>query len=75
MVCKLTCPTALCRKPEALLMRAILSRPLKIRVAVLGQHEGGGSGYLIRKIVARADFNKILIFLQNTLENVTERYM
>ena len=36
---------------------------------------GGGSEYLIRKIGARADFNKILIFLQNTLENVTERYL
>ena len=39
----------LCRKPEALLMRAILPRPLKIHVGVLGQHEDGGSEYLIRK--------------------------
>ena len=65
----------LCRKLEALLMRAISARPPKIRVGVLGQCEGGGSEYLIRKIGARADFNKILIFLQNTLENVTERYL
>ena len=56
-------------------MRAISPRPLKIRVDVLGQCEGDGSEYLIRKIKARGDFNKILIFLQNTLENSTKRYL
>ena len=56
-------------------MRAILSRPLKIRVGVLGQHEDGGSKYLIRKIKGYEPFRENSIFLQNTLENVTERYL
>ena len=61
----------LCRKPGALLMRAILPRPRKIRGGVLGQHEGGGSEYLIRKI---REYEPS-VFLQNTLENVAERYL
>jgi hypothetical protein len=56
-------------------MRAILSRPLKIRVGVLGQHEDGGSECLIRKIRAYGPFRENSIFQQNTLENVTERYL
>ena len=40
-------------------MRAIWPHPLKIRVGVLGQHEGGGSEYLIRKIKGRGQFEKI----------------
>ena len=56
-------------------MRAIWPRSPKIRGGVLGQHEGGGSEDLIRKIGARGQFEKIQFFLQNTLENVTERYL
>ena len=56
-------------------MRAILSRSPKIRGGVLGQHEGGGSDYLIRKIGEYEPSRENPIFLQNTLENVTERYL
>ena len=69
------CVEALCRELEALLMRAILPRPSKTRVGVLGQHEGGGSEYLIRKIKGYEPFRANSVFLQNTLENVTERYL
>ena len=47
----------------------------KIRGGVLGQHEGGGSEYLIRKIKGYEPFRANSIFLQNTLENVIERYL
>jgi hypothetical protein len=56
-------------------MRAILPRSRKIRGGVLGQHEDGGFEYLIRKIRAYGHLEKIQFFLQNTLENVTERYL
>ena len=49
--------------------------PLKIRVGVLGQHEDGGSEYLIKKLESMSHFEKDSIFRQNTLENVTERYL
>ena len=64
----------LCRKPEALLMRAILPRSPKIRGGVLGQHEDGGSEYLIRKIGAYGHLEKIQFFCKirsKTLQNVT----
>ena len=57
-------------------MRAILSRPRKIRGGVLGrQHEGGGSEYLIRKIREYEPSRENSVFLQNALENVAERYL
>ena len=56
-------PQILCRKPGALLMIAILPRPRKIRGGVLGQHEGGGSEYLIRKIREYGPFRENSIFL------------
>ena len=56
-------------------MRAILSRSPKIRGGVLGQREGGGSEYLIRKIGGYEPSRENSAFLQNTLENVKERYL
>ena len=44
-------------------MIAILPRPRKIRGGVLGQHEGGGSEYLIRKIREYGPFRENSIFL------------
>ena len=55
-------------------MRAIWPRSPKIRGGVLGQHEGGGSEDLIRKIGARGQFEKIEFFCKihsKTLQNVT----
>ena len=56
-------------------MIAILPRPRKIRGGVLGQHEGGGSEYLIRKIREYEPSRENSVFLQNALENVAERYL
>ena len=56
-------------------MRAILLRSRKNRGGVLGQHEDGGSESLIRKNRAYGPFRENSIFRQNTLENVTERYL